>query len=107
VQYGRVAQAHFFFPLEGAHRTENTTVVIHRDVKKRGCPTRRFYAWVLVSCRKATGRDDYLGSPCRVIGVSVIYLIGEKSESYRMKRMEGATDRMDRSALVFVFAVRL
>jgi hypothetical protein len=34
-----------FFLLDGAHRGEDTTVVIHRIIKKRGCPTRRFYAW--------------------------------------------------------------
>src|SRR5882762_599753 len=35
----------FFFLLDGAHRGEDTTVAIHRIAKKRGCPTRRAYAW--------------------------------------------------------------
>ena|SRR6267378_161454 len=41
----------FFFRLDGAHRREDSTVAIHGIVKKRGCPTRRVYAWGFVSYR--------------------------------------------------------
>src|SRR6266478_8253712 len=39
----------FFFPLDGDHQREDSTVPIHRTDKNRGCPTRRVYAWGAVS----------------------------------------------------------
>jgi hypothetical protein len=41
----------FFFLLDGVHRGEDSTVAIHRTVNKRGCPTRRVYAWGFISYR--------------------------------------------------------
>ena len=35
----------YFFPVQEVHQVEDTTVVIYRKVKQRGCPTRRVYAW--------------------------------------------------------------
>ena len=43
----------FFF--EGAHRKEDSTVVIHDEVKKRGRPTFRFYTWGLWWCPMPKG----------------------------------------------------
>ena len=39
----------FFFPLDGDHQREDSTGLIHRTDKNRGCPTRRVYAWGAVS----------------------------------------------------------
>src|SRR5467141_3577047 len=35
----------FFFPLDCDHQREDSTGLIHRTDKNRGCPTRRVYAW--------------------------------------------------------------
>jgi hypothetical protein len=55
-----------FLPLDGALRREYTTVVIHRIGKNQGCPTRRLYAWGVVSCphdrpdqRIKAGNDEF------------------------------------------------
>src|SRR6267378_372119 len=61
----------FFFPLDGDHQREDSTVLIHRTDKNRGCPTRRVYAWGVVTYRHyrfgqriKTGNDE-IKSPTR------------------------------------------
>src|SRR5467141_2645317 len=62
----------FFFPLDGDHQREDSTALIHRTDKNRGCPTRRVYAWggscILPSpsirSAEKTGNDE-IKSPTR------------------------------------------